>query len=90
MKKNKTKQKNKKDKFKIYLVINSILLTWLSLTTLLILTKYDVLPLKYMLLTLIPLILIPGIFIFLIAAFIGIKLYLLRTYAGNSSFISSS
>ena len=65
MKKNKTKQKNKKDKFKIYLIINSILLAWLSLTTLLILTKYDVLPLKYMLLTLIPLILIPGIFIFL-------------------------
>ena len=61
MKKNKTNNK----KHKIYFIINSILLAWVSITTLLIIKKYDVLPFKYFIWILLAFILIPGIMIFL-------------------------
>lgn len=63
MKKN--KQKRKVNKFKIYLTVNSVLLAWTSIFMISIIKKYDILPLKYFLLVLIPLCLISGGLIFL-------------------------
>lgn len=64
MKKNKKNTKTN-NKFKIYLIINSILLTWISITTLLIVKKYDIIPFKYFIWIVLALIGIPGILIFL-------------------------
>jgi LCP family protein required for cell wall assembly len=61
----KKKEKNNSGKLKIYLTINSILLAWISMTTLLILGKYDILPFKYFMLILAVLIFIPGTLILL-------------------------
>ena len=61
MSKRKNKSKRRKNKFKIYLYSVSILLTWLSITTLLIIKKYDILPFKYMILAGIGLLVVPGL-----------------------------
>ena len=57
------KTKRKINKFKTYINIVCILLAWLTITTILILEKYDILPFKYFILVLIALILIPGLII---------------------------
>ena len=62
--KKKTSNKNNK-KLNIYLIINSILLGWLVLTTILILKKYDILPAKYFIPILCGMIIIPSILIFI-------------------------
>lgn len=69
----KTKSTNKENiniktrkinKFNVYAMALSLLLGWLSITNILIITKYDVLPLKFWLPLMIPLLLIPGLLIF--------------------------
>ena len=60
------KKKTKKiEKLKLYLAINSVLLIWLALTTLLIIGKYDILPFKYFILVIGAIILIPGLLVLL-------------------------
>lgn len=59
-----SKTKRKPNKLKIYLSIVSIILAWLSITTILILGKYNILPFKYFIWILIGLTLIPGTLIF--------------------------
>ena len=58
------KRKRKANKLNIYLGINSILLAWLALTTIIILGKYDILPFKYYIWILISLLILPGTIIF--------------------------
>ena len=57
-------RKFKLNKFNIYLLINSIVLAFVSILTIVLLKNYDILPFKYMLLLSIGLILIPGLLIF--------------------------
>ena len=64
MSKRKNKPKRKINKFKAYIYSVSALLAWLSITTLLIIKKYDILPFKYMLLAMVGLLLIPAGLIF--------------------------
>lgn len=58
--------KIKKNKFKIFSKIAIIILDWLALTTILLLKKYDILPLKYFLPVLLSLMLTSGLFSILI------------------------
>lgn len=57
------KTKHNVNKFKTYLTITSLLLGWLSLTNLLLIIKYDILPLKYFILAIIILVVVPSIII---------------------------
>lgn len=60
----KKKEKSKKSILKAYLMVNSAILAWLSIMTLLIIGKYDILPFKYFIWIALAFILIPGILIF--------------------------
>ena len=51
-------------KYNVYMVINSLFLSWLALTNILLIGKYDILPLKYFIPVLAGLIIIPSILIF--------------------------
>ena len=55
-----------KNKFRIFSLITITVLDWLSLTTFLILKKYDILPLKYFLPIILVLLLTSGLFSLLI------------------------
>ena len=61
----KKKEKQNKKKLNIYLITNSIILAWITITTVIILGKYDVLPSKYMIPITIGMLLIPALLIFL-------------------------
>ena len=57
-------KKRKLSKFQMYLAINSLILSWATLTLTLLITKYDILPLKYLIPILSLEILIPILIIF--------------------------
>ena len=72
MKKRKTNKKNNRNtnnnnknnnKFNIYIMVVSLLLAWLALTDILLITKYDILPIKFFIPALIVLLVIPIILI---------------------------
>lgn len=64
----KIKQKTNKSqntKFNLYLIMNSLILAWAVITNILIIVKYDILPIKYLIPIICIMILIPTILIFL-------------------------
>lgn len=66
MKKGKqTINKNQNKKFNLYLKINSLILAWMVITTILIIAKYDILPIKYLAPIICGMILISTLLIFL-------------------------
>ena len=54
----------KHDKFNIYIMIISLLTSWLSLTNILLITKYDILPVKFLIPVIIFFTLVPGLLIY--------------------------
>lgn len=57
-------KKRKLSKYQMYLAINSLILSWATLLLTLLITKYDILPIKYLIPTLVIEILIPLVLIF--------------------------